>query len=350
MEALKLYEEGRFRDAEFAYRNILKTNPTHAESMHMLGVSIAQIGRHDEAIELLRKSTEYAPDNSQFQNNLGEALRQSNQIDSAIIAFRNAIDIDEDNFEAHLNLSGIMVTRGELTKALRLARSASELRPMNATAQVSLGELLQLTDDQEGALLAAERAIEIDPNYDKGLNLKGFLLHEKGEHKKSIPYFEAGLQANPLSASCHRNLAAALEAMNRFEDAAQIYQEQLRLANSDPYPFIGLGRTNRFQKKYLAAERWLLDGLETFPNFCLLHCELGLTLIGLQRQKDAETHLIAAVSGLEPLPRANIEFGKFLLNEGRLAEAATQFKIALNHLPNDPDAASGLAQALVKTN
>ena len=63
------------------------------------------------------------------------------------------------------------------------------------------------------------------------------------------------------------------------------------------------------------------------------------------RLDEADEHLAKAANGKKPIPTANIAYGKFLVQTGRLAEAAAQFKAALNHRPTDEAAKDGLAQA-----
>ena len=344
-EARKLHEEGHVRDAEIAYRNILTAEPGNTECLHMLGVAVSQIGRHEEGINLLREAVEREPDNSEFHSNLGEALRLSHNADEATAAFRKAIEVDADNFEANLSLASLLAIRGQLAEAVELARKAADLRPSNATAQVSLGDFLRRTDDYDGAMAAADRALDIVPDYEKALNLRGLLLREKGRFEEAIPYFEAGLRAKHLSKANRLNLAASLTAVGRYEEATKLFEEHRRLAGKDAPAMVGLGQINRLQGNHLAAERVLRDGLEDFPHFRALHYELGLTLVAVGRLDDADQHLSIAANGKRPLPAANIGYGKLLLQTGRLAEAADQFEAALSRRLDNKEAADGLAQA-----
>ena len=273
-------------------------------------------------------------------------MRQANKIDDAITAFRNAIEINADNFDANHSLAAVMARRGELTEAVGLARRSTELRPSNATAQVTYGELLRRIDDRSGAMEAANRALEIVPNYEKALNLRGLLLREQGKYEGAISLFETGLRARPSSDANRLNLAASFTAVGRYDEAAKLFEEYLLMNPNKPTPYLGLGKVNRLQEKFWVSERRLLDGLKLFPLFRALHYELGLTFIRMERLDEADEHLAKAANGKKPLPTANIAYGKFLLQTGRLAEAAAQFKAALDHRPADEAARDGLAQAL----
>ena len=344
-QARKLHEEDRIIDAERAYREILSAAPEHTECMHMLGIAVAQLGRVEEGIELLRETAERDPSNSQFQSNLGEALRQAGKIDDAISAFRNAIEINSDNFDANHSLAVLMARRGKMTEAIDLARRATELRPSNATAHVSFGDILRRNNNSAEAMKAAMRALEIVPDYEKALNLRGLLLREQGQYEEAISSFEAGLRTRPSSNANRLNLAVSLTALGRYEEAIGVYEEYRRRAPKDPIAYIGLGQVHRLHGKFLASERRLIEGLKLFPLFRALHYELGLTFIAMERLEEAGEYLATAAKGDDALFDANIAYGKFLLQTARLAEAAVQFESALNKQPADEVAKDGLAQA-----
>ena len=64
-KALKLHEAELAPEAELAYRKILEVDPEHTVTLHMLGVLVAQTGRVEEGIKILREATERDPGNSQ---------------------------------------------------------------------------------------------------------------------------------------------------------------------------------------------------------------------------------------------------------------------------------------------
>jgi protein O-GlcNAc transferase len=55
--ALLYHQTGRLAEAERLYREILTSEPEHAESLHFLGVLAYQVGRYEVAIELIGRAT-----------------------------------------------------------------------------------------------------------------------------------------------------------------------------------------------------------------------------------------------------------------------------------------------------
>ena len=93
--ALQNHQAGRLAEAEALYRQILAVAPLHADSLHFLGVIADQMGRHDLAVELIRK----------------------------------AITNNTQNPDAHCNLAGVYRKMGMLNEALEACRKALELNP-----------------------------------------------------------------------------------------------------------------------------------------------------------------------------------------------------------------------------
>ncbi len=55
--ALEAHKEGRLEEAVAVYREILTTQPDHADALHLLGVALHQMGRNDEARPLIERAT-----------------------------------------------------------------------------------------------------------------------------------------------------------------------------------------------------------------------------------------------------------------------------------------------------
>jgi protein O-GlcNAc transferase len=54
--ALQHHQAGRLQAAEQIYRQILQTQPNHAEAIHFLGVIAHQVGQHETAMEYISRA------------------------------------------------------------------------------------------------------------------------------------------------------------------------------------------------------------------------------------------------------------------------------------------------------
>ena len=73
--AIQHHQAGRLQAAEQIYRQILAVEPNHADAIHLLGVIAYQVGKHEFAVEYIRRAIGLKGNVAAFHNNLGEAYR-----------------------------------------------------------------------------------------------------------------------------------------------------------------------------------------------------------------------------------------------------------------------------------
>ena len=72
--ALQHHRAGRLAEAERGYREILRSEPEHADSLHLLGVIALQNGDFTSALSLVQRAVGLRPDAAVCRNNLGQVL------------------------------------------------------------------------------------------------------------------------------------------------------------------------------------------------------------------------------------------------------------------------------------
>ncbi len=103
----KLFDKGKYADAEAAYRQALSKDPTSGVSHFNLGDAHFRQDRHEEAARAFSNSAmnlDAGPDRSTGYYNLGNALFKANKLDEAIEAYKRALRNDPDNDDARYNL------------------------------------------------------------------------------------------------------------------------------------------------------------------------------------------------------------------------------------------------------
>ena len=73
--AVQHHQAGNLRDAEQLYRQILQTDPRQVDALHLLGLVAHQVGRHDVAVDFIRKALVVNPNYSEAHCNLGTVLQ-----------------------------------------------------------------------------------------------------------------------------------------------------------------------------------------------------------------------------------------------------------------------------------
>ncbi|HSZ59053.1 MAG TPA: tetratricopeptide repeat protein [Tepidisphaeraceae bacterium] len=260
--ALRHQHEGRLREAEQLYRQILLYAPDHAESLHLLGVVAAESGRPEEAVALIRRAAQISP-SAQYLSNLGVILGNQRKFDEAMAAHRQALAIDPDYIdaranlastltdagragealdeykqvlslrsdwpEAHNGLANALLAAGRLDEAIDAYRRALALRPEYPEALSNLSNALRLKGDIAGAVAAARKAIALRPNYAAAYNNLGTALHLTGSADEAIASYRQAVALDPNAVLSLYNLGGALQDCGRLEEAIGFYTKALAL-------------------------------------------------------------------------------------------------------------------------
>jgi predicted O-linked N-acetylglucosamine transferase (SPINDLY family) len=136
--AIQHHRAGRLREAAGIYQQILQTEPTHADALHLLGVVCQQTGQYERAIDYIGQAIAVQPDKSIFHYNLGEAFRTSGKPIEAIAAYRQALGINPKDFQACNNLAGLLRSQGRTDEAIVAYRHAIQLQPASAAIHSNL--------------------------------------------------------------------------------------------------------------------------------------------------------------------------------------------------------------------
>ena len=128
-EALAHHQGGRLADAERLYRSILKAEPKHFDSLHLLGVAQAQSGRHGEALRHMDAAVKINPRAAPVLNNRGNILKDVGRLDDALASYDAAIAIRPDYADAHANRGHVLLALRRQTEALASYDRALDLRP-----------------------------------------------------------------------------------------------------------------------------------------------------------------------------------------------------------------------------
>jgi tetratricopeptide (TPR) repeat protein len=119
----------------------------HAQPMWMTMVAI--VGRHAQAVELLRQSIKQDPLNPSPDGSLGNVLASAGRLDEAAAAYRHGLELNERSIFAYEGLTIIHASQGRFTEALAAAEKAHALAPWNATGIGMLAGCLQRAGDAD---------------------------------------------------------------------------------------------------------------------------------------------------------------------------------------------------------
>lgn len=149
--------EGRAADADRLLGDALRLAPGHAELQRLHGVALNQLGRHADAVALLRGVAERRPHDGLVIANLGSALAQGGDLEAAEQAFRRASELDPCLLDPWLNLARALEMRGDVAGACAAYDAAVEVAPQRTATRILRADALRTLgrlDEAEAELRA----------------------------------------------------------------------------------------------------------------------------------------------------------------------------------------------------
>lgn len=141
---------GRLAEAQRLYREVVGSNPRHAQAWHQLGCVAVQQRRPEAATDCFIRAIRLEGGQAAFHNNLGNCYRLLGQLTEAEASFKQAIRLQGDHVAALMNLSFTLYSQGRTSEAERCADAALRLPHSTAEEHCVCGALRLLRGDYEG--------------------------------------------------------------------------------------------------------------------------------------------------------------------------------------------------------
>ena len=344
--AFRHHQAGQLQQAEALYRQVLATNPRHADSLHLLGVIARQLGRPALAIEYIDKAIEIEPRAAAYHTSRGNVLKDVGGTSDAEACYRQALRLQSDSPDALANLGGLLVELGRFPEAEPLCRRALQIRP-DYIAYTNLGLALAGLDRGEEAVACHREAVGLRPDAAAAHNNLGRALDQMGRPGDAEASFREALRLRPDFADAQNNLGALYRKGNRLASAAACFEEAVRLRPTFAEARINLSDTLHLLGRASEGEPHSREAVRLNPDSADAHNSLGLSLTGLGRDSDAEMSYREAIRLRPDFASAHNNLGNALQELSRLEESEASYREALRLEPDHEEALKGLARALL---
>jgi tetratricopeptide (TPR) repeat protein len=221
--------QGRLGEAATLFDQALKMAPREPVFAFNLGLTLSRLGRSEDAERALRTTLKHKPDFVQALFELGALLHRTGRLDEAEENIRRLLKLMPGNAHAELALAAILVDAGRPAEAETAARwglAAATEKRLKAQLYLQLSQALRRQRKDTEALTALESAEITDPA------LPGLVRHR----------------------------AEALQNLNRFDEAAALFEKEIARTPADPGLHLDynallyqLGRTGDVLKSYERA-------------------------------------------------------------------------------------------------
>ena len=371
------HQRGELSQAEQVYRQILTTEPHHADAWHLLGVALHQAGRHAEAVDAISQAIAIQGTNPAYHNHLGAAFASLDQLDQAEASFRRAVDLNGSDAQIHYNLAALLNLRGRARQAIEHYQRAIQLQPQFAEAHFNLGNLLR--DDWPSAELCYAAAAASRPGYGKALMSLGNVQWHQGKHAQAeanwrqvlkldprhiearvrlgsllltqrkaaaaVEELRAAVFLNPQHVEAQINLGCGYRDLNQFDQAEQCFRLALAANPHSPQAWNNLGSILHEKKDHEAAVDCFRRAIALQPDFVAAHNNLGACRQDEKKFVEAVAHYRRALE-LQPVSAETLSnVGSGLQMLGEMDEAIEFHHRAIAIDPNHFRAHYSLAAA-----
>src|SRR6185312_12691751 len=263
---------GRTGEAIAVLEPLVQAFPRAHPSRFELGMALADAGRPDEAIAMLRVATELNSFNPEAWSALGALLFDRGDARGADAAFTShhlslirdprlfaaaealygarvaeaetmlasIVGTGSDDSLARMLYADALSRSGKHGAAAAVLRGVLEKSPQNHLVRFRLARELYHEQDLAEAADEVARLIDAEPNNPGYRNLQAGVLSQSGDQARAIELYEGLIASHPAYAANWINYGHALRIVGRGADAADAYRRAIALDPALPEAWLGL--------------------------------------------------------------------------------------------------------------
>jgi protein O-mannosyl-transferase len=156
--------------------------------------------------DVLKKS----PENPRAHTNLGLSLAKLGKSDEALAHFQEAVRIHPTFVEAYNNIGMILANTGKPEESLPYFYEAIRIRPASKRVHYNIGQVLAQAGKWDEAIPEYEQELQIDPTYLDGYIKLGIALEERKRFSEAAARYKMALSIWPEQIDAQLRLALLL--------------------------------------------------------------------------------------------------------------------------------------------
>ena len=251
--ALAHHQQGDLESAERLYRQVLKSDPKHADALHLLGVVCLQRGNATAAADLIAQAISINPRQALYHSNLGAALEHLQRLEEALESHDAAIRLEPGYADAIYNRAHVLKLLDRLDAALASYDEVIRLDPHRPDTFNNRGNVLQGLKRLEEALASFDEAIRRAPDYADAFKNRASTLLDMDRLEAALASCDAAIRIEPAYAEAHAIRGWILQRLNRTNEALASHARALEINPESPDALYFQGRLFQELKRWDAA-------------------------------------------------------------------------------------------------
>lgn len=209
-ELNRLFGHMEYARAERLAKELIRQYPDHGLARKILGSTLHNLGRLDEALTTHKATVEARPNDYEAHFNLAAEYHQQGMLDESVKSYIHAIGLQPNSPNAYNNIGNIFKTMGLFPQAEMYCRQAVSLQPDMARAHNNLGNALHAQGKYTESIASYQQALALKPDWAEAYNNLAITLKDQGHSSEAQKTFHKALQLKPDWAAAHSNFLYCL--------------------------------------------------------------------------------------------------------------------------------------------
>jgi len=313
----------KFTCATSAFESAIRLDPLSWQSHYDLGIALLSIGNPRHAAQELQTASRLKPGSPQILLPLGASLNALNQQDEAINAFKAVLKLDPKSVVALDGLTKALIAEKRYAAAIAALQNA----PPDEVLQLNLAVAYSKNNNLDEALKTVLAICKEHPSYAQAQFNLGVVYTQQERYSEAAQAFQEALRLDPSDDLNCLTYVKTLVVLGQFDTAAPIIRDYLRRR---PHDFDALYFTGLVEKglgNNADAEKDLHLAVAIDPNHFDARYNLGYVLAHLGRPAEAKVQLEAALKLSPESSKARFQLAAVLRALGLKDEASQELNV-----------------------
>ena len=195
---LSLAQQSKQNDAEKYLKKATLLNPTDITALSAYGFTLSQLKENDKAIFYLKRALELEPDDVQLIGTLAMIYNGMKSYELSDSLYEKALELKPDDPLINNNYSYAFATRGiQLERALKMVKISIAADSLNSSYLDTIGWVYFMLKDYDNAKKYLEKAIETGGESAVMLDHLADIEFKLGNKQKAIDFWKSAIKLDP---------------------------------------------------------------------------------------------------------------------------------------------------------